>query len=119
MTANSRKKDTRTNSFTVRIPKGFEDRFYEMVARSGLSRQGFMWSKILDEDLPRQVRRPSIAEKQLVTILFRMTEIRDLCKEAVLLLKDRYEEPLDIFEQIQHSLLKIRADLFKALNRKG
>ena len=116
---NPEKNSKREAPISLRIPKGKAAEFEMRWQRSGLSKQGFIWSCVFDGDLPRQVRRVPMEKQLVIEGLNRLSEIKDAWRETNRLLNDPHADVDETLEQLNHQLLKLRALFFKALGRKG
>ena len=95
-----------------------------MVQRAKSSVNGFITSRIFDQPIPRQSKRPTVSERDTGKTLGLMGQIKrylDDLREDQIGISDtsrRQQKILAVLERIEKLLLDIRWALFKLLGRK-
>jgi len=117
-------KKKRHPTIRYRIPAGREQEFFTLVDRAKSTVNGFITSRIFDQPIPRQSKRPTVSERdsgKTVGLLGQIKrEIGDL-REDLIGIEDtsqRLQKILAAMERIENLLLEYRWASFKSLGRK-
>jgi len=100
-----------------RLPSGMEEEFEERVARSGLSRNGYITDRLFGEEAPRASRKPTVDEKQVTQVMSMVAWLRDDLR-GIAKLTGNIDAIVAKLEQANANLVVIRAACVALLGRK-